>query len=181
MKPGAKNNTLHSEKGIKWVVTDSNTKKQKTYLDKLGHVKADALSKSLLPSEVDIIRDDTLTSLASTRMAFLQYTSGSTSLPKGVTISLQNLSHNLLTITNALKADQSTIVVSWLPQYHDMGLIGSYLAVYTQEEEEFTPRHFNSFKDVNNGLKPCHILKAHTSKHQTSHSSYSLKKLIRKP
>ncbi len=62
-------------------------------------------------------------------LAFLQYTSGSTSEPKGVMITHGNLAHNLTIITNDLKADASTVVVSWLPQYHDMGLIGSYLGI----------------------------------------------------
>lgn len=57
-------------------------------------------------------------------IAFLQYTSGSTSEPKGVMISHQNLQHNLTMIIRELKANQSTVNVSWLPQYHDMGLIG---------------------------------------------------------
>ena len=64
-------------------------------------------------------------------VAFLQFTSGSTSEPKGVMITHANLAHNLTLIVRELKADQSTVNVSWLPQYHDMGLIGSYLgAVY---------------------------------------------------
>lgn len=63
------------------------------------------------------------------KIAFLQYTSGSTSEPKGVMISHGNLTHNLQCIIKGLNADQSTVVVSWLPQYHDMGLIGSYLGI----------------------------------------------------
>ena len=62
-------------------------------------------------------------------IAFLQFTSGSTSAPKGVTLTHANLSHNLHVITNELKAGQETVVVSWLPQYHDMGLIGSLLGI----------------------------------------------------
>jgi acyl-CoA synthetase (AMP-forming)/AMP-acid ligase II len=62
-------------------------------------------------------------------LAFLQFTSGSTSEPKGVMITHGNLAHNLTIITNELKAKEDTIVVSWLPQYHDMGLIGSYLGL----------------------------------------------------
>jgi acyl-CoA synthetase (AMP-forming)/AMP-acid ligase II len=54
-------------------------------------------------------------------LAFLQFTSGYSSEPKGVMLSHQ--------ITISLKADDDTIVVSWLPQYHDMGLIGSYLGI----------------------------------------------------
>ncbi len=62
-------------------------------------------------------------------LAFLQFTSGSTSAPKGVMISHHNLADNLTKITTDLEAVDDTIVVSWLPQYHDMGLIGSYLGV----------------------------------------------------
>jgi len=62
-------------------------------------------------------------------IAFLQFTSGSTSAPKGVALTHANLSHNLHVITNELKASKDTKVVSWLPQYHDMGLIGALLGV----------------------------------------------------
>ena len=61
--------------------------------------------------------------------AFIQYTSGSTSAPKGVTLTHGNLAHNLSIITNELAASPDTTVVSWLPQYHDMGLIGSLIGV----------------------------------------------------
>lgn len=64
---------------------------------------------------------------AAESVAFLQYTSGSTSTPKGVVLSHGNLNHNLRTISSALHAGRDTVVVSWLPQYHDMGLIGAYL------------------------------------------------------
>ena len=53
---------------------------------------------------------------------FLQYTSGSTSEPKGVMVSHQNIIHNC-----DLAADHVPNAVTWLPQYHDMGLIGYYL------------------------------------------------------
>ena len=59
--------------------------------------------------------------------AFLQFTSGSTSEPKGVVITHGNLAHNLDLIVTGLSADAGTVVVSWLPLYHDMGLIGSWL------------------------------------------------------
>lgn len=89
---------------LTWIVTDA----------KKGAVKAKAAELDA-PSRSDL--------------AFLQYTSGSTSEPKGVMITHNNLAHNLTIITNELKAAEDTVVVSWLPQYHDMGLIGSYLGI----------------------------------------------------
>ena len=56
---------------------------------------------------------------------FLQYTSGSTSAPRGVIVSHENVIHNCLATLEHLPGDG--IGVSWLPQYHDMGLIGYYL------------------------------------------------------
>lgn len=55
---------------------------------------------------------------------FLQYTSGSTSEPKGVMVSHQNILHNC-----DLATDFVPVGVSWLPQYHDMGLIGYYIYI----------------------------------------------------
>ncbi|WP_431952733.1 fatty acyl-AMP ligase [Nocardia lijiangensis] len=60
-------------------------------------------------------------------VAFLQYTSGSTSEPKGVMVSHGNLMHNEAAITAAAAIDNTDVVVGWLPHFHDMGLIGMLL------------------------------------------------------
>jgi 1-acyl-sn-glycerol-3-phosphate acyltransferase len=60
-------------------------------------------------------------------IAFLQYTSGSTSDPKGVMLTHRNLLANIRVMGRALQADSTDIFVSWLPMYHDMGLIGAWL------------------------------------------------------
>jgi len=54
---------------------------------------------------------------------FLQYTSGSTRDPKGVMVTHENILHNCPLVID----HDAPVVVSWLPQYHDMGLIGCYL------------------------------------------------------
>jgi phthiocerol/phenolphthiocerol synthesis type-I polyketide synthase C len=60
--------------------------------------------------------------------ALVQYTSGSTSSPKGVVVTHRNLLHNLHAICRAWgHGDDNAISVFWLPLHHDMGLIGSIL------------------------------------------------------
>ncbi len=59
--------------------------------------------------------------------AFLQYTSGSTGTPKGVVVTHANLVHNEEMIRRAFRQSESSVVVGWLPLYHDMGLIGNVL------------------------------------------------------
>ncbi len=60
-------------------------------------------------------------------LAFLQYTSGSTGDPKGVMVSHGNLIANQQTIKLAFNHTHESVVVGWLPLYHDMGLIGNVL------------------------------------------------------
>jgi 1-acyl-sn-glycerol-3-phosphate acyltransferase len=59
--------------------------------------------------------------------ALLQYTSGSTGMPKGVILSHANLLANIRAMGTAIGASSADVFVSWLPLYHDMGLIGAWL------------------------------------------------------
>jgi thioester reductase-like protein len=70
---------------------------------------------------VDTVSDETFN--GASKILFLQYTSGSTRDPKGVMVTHENILHNCPLVID----HDAPIVVSWLPQYHDMGLIGCYL------------------------------------------------------
>lgn len=58
-------------------------------------------------------------------VAFLQYTSGSTSMPKGVIVTHGNIMHNLGMLKEAYEHTEESVFISWLPIFHDMGLIGN--------------------------------------------------------
>jgi len=75
---------------------------------------------------VDRVSDENFNGASSngaSKILFLQYTSGSTRDPKGVMVTHENILHNCPLVID----HDAPVVVSWLPQYHDMGLIGCYL------------------------------------------------------
>jgi acyl-CoA synthetase (AMP-forming)/AMP-acid ligase II len=69
---------------------------------------------------------------AEDEVCFLQYTSGSTSVPRGVVLSHKNVTATVRMMVEAVQVAPTDTLVSWLPLYHDMGLIGlAFGALYT--------------------------------------------------
>ncbi|MBH8571736.1 amino acid adenylation domain-containing protein [Nostocaceae cyanobacterium CENA369] len=93
---------------------------EKTGLESLQWLTTDNLTEGIEETwQEPAIDGDTL--------AFLQYTSGSTGTPKGVMISHGNLLHNAATTYQFMEHSPESKFVTWLPMYHDMGLIGGIL------------------------------------------------------
>lgn len=76
--------------------------------------------------------------------AFVQFTSGSCSAPKGVCVSHENILSNLLSIKANFECCDSDITLSWLPFYHDMGLVGHVMQpLFSGMHNYFlSPMHF---------------------------------------
>lgn len=89
----------------------------------LKHLHWLAIDKSSL----DACIIDNFLPVRSNKLALIQYTSGSTGNPKGVMITHQNIIHNSALIYQYFEHTIESKVVSWLPFYHDMGLIGGML------------------------------------------------------
>lgn len=66
-------------------------------------------------------------------IAYLQYSSGSTRFPHGVAITHHALLNNLSAHSHGMKLEDSDRCVSWLPWYHDMGLVGCFLSVVANQ------------------------------------------------
>jgi 1-acyl-sn-glycerol-3-phosphate acyltransferase len=86
--------------------------------------KAPPLSPGALPLHLSGNR-----ARKSSDIALLQYTSGSTGDPKGVVLTHANLLANIRAIGEAVQLGPGDVGISWLPLYHDMGLIGAWLSL----------------------------------------------------
>jgi acyl-CoA synthetase (AMP-forming)/AMP-acid ligase II len=116
------------------LVTRDSTAKLAVVSESLRNRLCGSLRGSELPSDPAFyVTPDELLTLSSKipsrhadphRIAFLQYTSGSTSSPKGVMVSHEGLADNARRIRDRFGFSPETCGLSWLPTHHDMGLIG---------------------------------------------------------
>ena len=128
-------NTTHilRQAGCSAVITDAKVRpilgKLMTSVPGLRTITTHADAIALVPEAAEpagvVVRPDDI--------AFLQFTSGSTSRPKGVTLTHANLMANIAAIGGGLNISSESSGVSWLPLYHDMGLIGFVFAPIAYE------------------------------------------------
>jgi fatty-acyl-CoA synthase len=97
-----------------------------------NNLKELILSKDIVPERPLV---PGFPSLDTEEPAFFQYTSGSTGLPKGAMLSHRALLSNVYGIAHGIQCGPNDVGVSWLPLFHDMGLIGGVLtALYTRAQ-----------------------------------------------
>ncbi len=149
-----KKRTINMLEGIKCscVLTD------KIIIDFLSEVTKKAkVSKGLLTTKnlIQAIDDQDESLIDYNNIAFIQFTSGSTGLPKPILISHKSVIHNCNAIMKDLPKGRDAVGVSWLPLYHDMGLVGTFLcALITQgsltliRPEEFVARPKTWFEAI---------------------------------
>jgi 1-acyl-sn-glycerol-3-phosphate acyltransferase len=85
-----------------------------------------ALQQVLTAEQVGVDRNEPSVPLAAGDIALLQYRSGSTGDPKGVMLTHANLLANIRAMGARMQVTSADVLVSWLPLYHDMGLIGAW-------------------------------------------------------
>ena len=85
--------------------------------------------------------------------ALLQFTSGSTGVPRGVRISWGNLANNIDMISRLVRWQDGDAMVSWLPLYHDMGLVGSFLTTVTNQGNLYLMRPDQFVRDPSRWLR----------------------------
>ena len=97
----------------------------------VGHVlraNVEGLRHVIVPESLTGAAGGALPRPRSTDLALVQYTSGSTGQPKGVALTHRNLLSNIQAMGQAAAVSGADTLVSWLPLYHDMGLIGAWLS-----------------------------------------------------
>ena len=118
------------------IVADSEATYMLTTANTLAHMEPLLAQTPVLENVARLTTDDVpddqaaswnATDIKPESLAFLQYTSGSTATPKGVMVTHRNLLHNEALIQRAFRQTEDSIIVGWLPLYHDMGLIGNVL------------------------------------------------------
>jgi acyl-CoA synthetase (AMP-forming)/AMP-acid ligase II/3-oxoacyl-(acyl-carrier-protein) synthase len=121
---------------LRAIIDDADTSVVLTSSSELEYIRTVSRREKLLSIETWLVLDEAMShnsewtdpGLDASCIAFLQYTSGSTSSPKGVMVTHGNVLSNLRQIALITRARAPDVMVYWLPPYHDFGLIGGVLA-----------------------------------------------------
>lgn len=120
-------NAIVSNAGLRAIISSTITEREQTLLESVS--ASGELPRLNISDYRDVQpRGLTLPAIESEHIAFLQYTSGSTGEPKGVTISHGNLAHQLGLLAEHFNLSTNSVMFNWLPAYHDMGLVGGLLS-----------------------------------------------------
>lgn len=111
--------------GARLLITDAELSRVGTLLYSLADALRRVTTVGALCSQGSVAEPAPATGAS---VALIQYTSGSTGDPKGVVLTHANLLANIRAMGEALHAGPDDVFVSWLPLYHDMGLIGAWLS-----------------------------------------------------
>ena len=93
-----------------------------------SHLKWRVISRCMAASDTSFVSEPVH---APRDVAFIQFSSGSTGHPRGVAVTHGSLAHNCALIRRDMRIDATCCEVSWLPLYHDMGLVGGLLTAVT--------------------------------------------------
>ena len=113
---------LDNCQAVMLITVDEDKPVAEVLTSQLKHLQRVVTPKQLTATEGSLLRPK----LSGQDIAFLQYTSGSTGTPKGVVLTHHNLLSNVHAMGERIGAKPSDVYVSWLPLYHDMGLIGAW-------------------------------------------------------
>ncbi len=126
-KPNSRLNSILADSNPNCILTTADTKE--LVENQINSSTGQTTVKSILVVEIADLEDCTveLPKISPADIAFLQYSSGSIGNPKGIQVAQKNLVHNSEIIKQSFNHTRDLVVVTWLPPFHDMGLIGCML------------------------------------------------------
>ena len=115
------------------LITDDNVKERlSTFIETNNNYSTIKSIVNNCLTEYEINKNGIIHNSGADDIAFIQYSSGSTSSPKGVVLSHNNLTSNIAAIAEGLKLKSDDIGISWMPLTHDMGLIGTHMTLFSK-------------------------------------------------
>jgi acyl-CoA synthetase (AMP-forming)/AMP-acid ligase II/acyl carrier protein len=119
-----RNGTLYTDQGLLDRLLEF------TVSENLAEARKTLETRTIVESDIDVKIAGEPAPLEPDKLAFIQYSSGSTSEPKGICLTHRNLATNMRASIERLEWTDEDRSLSWMPLTHDMGLIGYHLTVF---------------------------------------------------